>query len=45
MVFPDSVAGPQIKRYRTYAYAMRARAGGAAADDAAPALPARAPPP
>ncbi|XP_041971019.1 PH and SEC7 domain-containing protein isoform X2 [Aricia agestis] len=35
----------EIKRYRTYAYAMRARGGGAGADEAAPALPERAPPP
>ncbi|XP_028164585.1 PH and SEC7 domain-containing protein 3 isoform X3 [Ostrinia furnacalis] len=31
----------EIKRYRTYAYVMRARATGAGADDAAPALPDR----
>ncbi|XP_072940024.1 PH and SEC7 domain-containing protein [Epargyreus clarus] len=31
----------EIKRYRTYAYVMRARAGGAGADEAAPALPER----
>ncbi|KAI8424110.1 hypothetical protein MSG28_002714 [Choristoneura fumiferana] len=34
----------EIKRYRTYAYVMRARAGGAGAEEAAPALPLRAPP-
>ncbi|CAH2071661.1 unnamed protein product, partial [Iphiclides podalirius] len=31
----------EIKRYRTYAYVMRARAGGAGAEEAAPALPER----
>ncbi|CAH0605551.1 unnamed protein product [Chrysodeixis includens] len=31
----------EIKRYRTYAYVMRSRAGGAGAEDAAPALPER----
>ncbi|CAH2991575.1 unnamed protein product [Chilo suppressalis] len=33
----------EIKRYRTYAYVMRARAGGAGAEEAAPALPERPP--
>ncbi|KAI5637422.1 pleckstrin-like domain-containing protein [Phthorimaea operculella] len=32
----------EIKRYRTYAYVMRARAGGAGAEDAAPACSPRA---
>ncbi|KAL4708299.1 hypothetical protein ACJJTC_007705 [Scirpophaga incertulas] len=32
----------EIKRYRTYAHVMRLRAGGAGADEAAPALPERA---
>ncbi|XP_050562599.1 PH and SEC7 domain-containing protein isoform X7 [Spodoptera frugiperda] len=32
----------EIKRYRTYAYVMRARGGGAGADEAAPAVPERA---
>ncbi|XP_068631018.1 PH and SEC7 domain-containing protein isoform X1 [Battus philenor] len=31
----------EIKRYRTYAYVMRARAGGVGAEDVAPALPER----
>ncbi|XP_050669549.1 PH and SEC7 domain-containing protein isoform X3 [Leptidea sinapis] len=31
----------EIKRYRTYAYVMRARAGGGGADENAPALPER----
>ncbi|VVD03495.1 unnamed protein product [Leptidea sinapis] len=31
----------EIKRYRTYAYVMRARAGGGGADEDAPALPER----
>ncbi|CAH0702769.1 unnamed protein product [Spodoptera exigua] len=34
----------EIKRYRTYAYVMRARGGGAGADEAAPAVPERAAP-
>lgn len=34
----------EIKRYRTYAHVMRNRACGAGAEDAAPALPDRAPP-
>ncbi|XP_063893200.1 PH and SEC7 domain-containing protein isoform X3 [Helicoverpa armigera] len=32
----------EIKRYRTYAYVMRSRGGGAGAEEAAPALPERA---
>ncbi|XP_049870290.1 PH and SEC7 domain-containing protein-like [Pectinophora gossypiella] len=32
----------EIRRYRTYAYVMRARAAGAGAEEAAPALPERA---
>ncbi|CAH0729298.1 unnamed protein product, partial [Brenthis ino] len=35
----------EIKRYRTYAYVMRMRGGGAGADESAPALPERAQPP
>lgn len=35
----------EIKRYRTYAMVMRARACGSGAEGAAPALPERAPPP
>ncbi|CAH1646997.1 unnamed protein product [Spodoptera littoralis] len=31
----------EIKRYRTYAYVMRARGGGAGAEEAAPAVPER----
>ncbi|XP_037296519.1 PH and SEC7 domain-containing protein isoform X2 [Manduca sexta] len=31
----------EMKRYRTYAHAMRARGGGAGAEEAAPALPER----
>lgn len=41
-VFTSTFTLLQIKRYRTYAYVMRTRGGGAGADDTAPALPERA---
>ncbi|KAH9634536.1 hypothetical protein HF086_016624 [Spodoptera exigua] len=46
VVYPNNVVScvGQIKRYRTYAYVMRARGGGAGADEAAPAVPERAAP-